>query len=114
MIRINKFINSRSILRLEKILDKRRVIQKTNISIVSKILKDIRKNKHKALIKYEKKFTKNTRIKPTSREINKAIRSLNPKIKKAIDYAYNRIFKYHSLQKVKNINYRDKNKYIHR
>ena len=108
MIRINKFINSRSILRLEKILDKRRVIQKTNISIVSKILKDIRKNKNKALIKYEKKFTKNTRIKPTSREINKAIRSLNPEIKRAIDYAYSRIFKYHSLQKVKNINYRDK------
>ncbi len=108
MIRINKFINSRSILRLEKLLDKRRVIQKTNISIVSKILKDIRKNKYKALIKYEKKFTKNSRIKPTSKEINKAIRSLNPKIKRAIDYAYSRIFKYHSLQKIKNISYTDK------
>jgi len=108
MIKINKFANSRSISRLEKLLDKRRFIQKTNISIVSKILKDIRKNKNKALIKYEKKFTKNTRIKPTSREINKAIRSLNPEIKRAIDYAYSRIFKYHSLQKVKNINYRDK------
>ena len=108
MIKINKFANSRSISRLEKLLDKRRFIQKTNISIVSKILKDIRKNKNKALIKYEKKFTKNTRIKPTSREINKAIRSLNPEIKRAIDYAYSRIFKYHSLQKVKNISYRDK------
>ena len=64
---------------------------------------DIRKNKHKALIKYEKKFTKNSRIKPTSKEINNAIRSLNPKIKRAIDYAYSRIFKYHSFQKVKNL-----------
>ena len=108
MIKINKFTNSRGILKLEQVLDKRRVIQNTNISVVSKILKDIRKNKNKALIKYEKKFSKNSRIKPSSREINKAIRSLNPKIKKAIDYAYNRIFKYHSLQKVKNINYRDK------
>ena len=69
-------------------MDKRRgVIQNTNIAVVSKILKDIRKNKNKALIKYEKKFSKNSRIKPSSREINKAITSLNPKVKKAIDYA---------------------------
>ena len=108
MIKVNRFTNPRSILKLEQLLDKRRVIQNTNISVVSKILKNIKKNKNKALIKYEKKFSKNSHIKPTTREINRAIRSLNPKIKKAIDYAYNRIFKYHSLQKVKNINYRDK------
>ena len=108
MIKINKFTNLRGMLKLEQVLDKRRFIQNTNISVVSKILKDIRKNKNKALIKYEKKFSKNSRIKPSSIEIKKAIRSLNPKIKKAIDYAHNRIFKYHSLQKVKNINYRDK------
>ncbi len=108
MIKVNRFTNPRSILKLEQLLDKRRVIQNTNISVVSKILKNIKKNKNKALIKYEKKFSKNSHIKPSTREINRAIRSLNPKIKKAIDYAYNRIFKYHSLQKVKNINYRDK------
>jgi len=108
MIKINRFTNPRSILQLEKVLDKRRVIQNKNISVVSKILKDIRKNKNKALIKYEKKFSKNNRIKPSLREINNAIGSLNPKVKKAIDYAYNRVFKYHSLQKVKNINYKDK------
>ena len=33
-----------------------------------------------------------------------AIKSLNPKIKKAIDFAYNRIFKYHSLKKPKILN----------
>ncbi len=49
MIKINKFTNSRGILKLEQVLDKRRVIQNTNISVVSKILKDIRKNKNKAL-----------------------------------------------------------------
>ena len=116
MIKISKFTNSRSILKLEQVLDKRRAIQNTNVSVVYKILSDIRKNKKKALIKYEKKFSKNSRIKPSSREINIAIRSLNPKIKKAIDYAYNRIFKYHSLQKVKNINYKDKlkNTFQHR
>ncbi len=108
MIKINKFIGSRGLTKLEQIINKRRVYQNTNIPIVLKIIKDVKKNKNRAVIKYEKKFSKNARIKPTTIEIKQAIRALNPKIKKAIDYAYNRIFKYHSLQKVKNINYRDK------
>ena len=108
MIKINKFINSKGLGKLEQILDKRRTSQNSAIPIVSKILNDVKKNKIKAVIKYEKKFSKNSKIKPSASEINEAIRSLNPKIKKAIDYAYNRIFKYHSLQKVKNIKYIDK------
>jgi len=108
MININTFKSSRGKLRLEKILAKRRINQNVNISIVSKILKDIKKNKNKAVIKYEKKFSNNNRIKPTSTEINNAIKILDPKIKKAIDFAYNRILKFHLLQKEKNIYYRDK------
>ena len=108
MIKINKFINSKGLGKLEQILDKRRASQNSTIPIVSKILNDVKKNKNKAVIKYEKRFSKNSKIKPSASEINEAIRSLNPKIKKAIDYAYNRIFKYHSLQKVKNIKYIDK------
>ena len=108
MININKFKSSRGKLRLEKILAKRRINQNVNISIVSKILKDIKKNKNKAVIKYEKKFSNNNRIKPSSTEINNAIKTLDPKIKKAIDFAYNRILKFHLLQKEKNIYYRDK------
>ena len=108
MININKFKSSRGKLRLEKILAKRRINQNVNNSIVSKILKDIKKNKNKAVIKYEKKFSNNNRIKPTKSEIKQAIRLLNPKVKKAIDYASNRIFKYHSLQRIKDVNYRDK------
>ena len=108
MIKINKFINSKGLGKLEQILDKRRAFQNSTIPIVSKILNDVKKNKNKAVIKYEKRFSKNSKIKPSANEINQAIRSLNPKIKKAIDYAYNRIFKYHSLQKVKNIKYIDK------
>ena len=41
-------------------------------------------------------------------KISKLIKSLNPKVKKAIDTAYNRIYKFHSLQKFKNISYTDK------
>ena len=82
-------------------LDKRRSGKEVDTSIVPKIIKDIRKNGKKALLKYEKKFSKNTEIVPSKDKVKKAIRALDPKIKKSIDLAYNRIFKFHSLQKPK-------------
>ncbi len=88
-------------------LDKRRSGKEVDTSIVPKIIKDIRKNGKKALLKYEKKFSKNTEIVPLKDKVNKAIRALDPKIKKSIDLAYNRIFKFHSLQKPKDIKYVD-------
>ena len=59
-------------------------------------------------MKYEKKFNQNKKIKPSLKEIKRSIKSLNPKVKKAIDDAYSRIYKFHSLQKFKNISYTDK------
>ncbi len=108
MIRILDCKNSNYLSRLKLILNKRRFKSKINTDIVIKIVKDIKKNKQKALLKYEKKFSKNTKIKPTKKEINKSIKSLDPKIKNAIDFAYSRILKFHSLQKNKNIKYVDK------
>ena len=96
--------------KLKIFLDKRRSGKIVDTSIVSKIIKDIKKNKLKALIKYEKKFSKNRKIKPTQREINQSIKTLDPKVKKAIDFAYSRIFEFHSLQKSKNIKYVDRYK----
>ena len=93
--------------KLKIILQKRRLGSKINTNIVSKIVKDVKKNKQKALLKYEKKFSNNTKIKPTKNEINDSIKSLDPKIKNAIDFAYSRILKFHSLQKTKNIKYLD-------
>ena len=115
MIKIKKFIGNKGLGRLEKLLDKRKASNNASIPIVTKILRDIKKNKKKAVIKYEKKFSDNIRVKPSTKEINLAIKSLNPKIKKAIDYAYNRILKYHSIQQIKNITYKDKlnNKFQH-
>ena len=108
MIKIKRFINPAGLNKLEQIIDKRRISKSNNIPVVLKILKDIRLNKNKALKKYENKFSNNKRLKPSKTEINKAINSLSPKIKNAIDFAYNRIFKYHSLQKAKNISFKDK------
>ena len=93
--------------KLKIFLEKRRSGKTINTSIVSKIIKDIKKDKLKALIKYEKKFSKNTKIKPSKKEINQSIKNLDPKIKKAIDFAYSRIFKFHSMQRAKNIKYVD-------
>ena len=92
---------------LTKFLDLRRSGKKNENKTISKILKDIKNNKNKSLLKYEKKFSKNSQIKPSIKQINKAIKSLDPKIKRAIDFAYKRIFKFHSLQKTTDIFYKD-------
>ena len=108
MINILDCRNSNYLSKLRSILEKRRSRNNVNTDIAKKIVKDVKKNKQKALLKYEKKFSKNTKIKPTKNEINKTIKSLDPKIKKAIDFAYSRIFKFHSLQKPKDIKYVDR------
>ena len=95
---------------LEFIISERKKKINSNLVAVSKIVKDIKKNGDKALLKYEKRFNKNTTIVPTTKQIRKSIKSLDPQVKKAIDIAYNRIYKFHSLQKFKDISYTDKYK----
>ena len=75
---------------------------------MTSIVRDVKKNGDKALLKYEKKFNKNNVIVPTTKQINKSIKSLDKKVKQSIDDAYNRIYKFHSLQKFQNISYTDK------
>ncbi len=93
---------------LETFLSRRKAKFQINSVSVSKIINDVKKNGDKALLKYEKRFNQNKKIKPNFKEIKKSIKSLNPKVKKAIDNAYSRIYKFHSLQKFKNISYTDK------
>ena len=93
---------------LDHLLSKRRVNIKLNKASVAKIINDVKKNGDKALIKYEKRFNQNLKIIPSHKQITKSIKSLNIKVKKAIDIAYKRIYKFHSLQKFKNISYIDK------
>ena len=94
--------------KLDDLLSKRKKkLQSKNVS-VTKIIKDVKRNGDKALLKYEKRFNKNNVITPSIKQINKSIKSLDKKVKKAIDDAYDRIYKFHSLQKFKNISYKDK------
>ena len=60
------------------------------------------------MLKYEKKFNLNKTIIPSAKQISRSIKSLDKKVKKAIDLAYSRIYKFHSFQKFKNISYSDK------
>ena len=92
---------------LDNLLSKRKnKIQLSSASVI-KIIKDVKANGDKAILKYEKKFNKNNIIAPNKEKINRLIKSLDPKVKRAIDLAYNRIYKFHSFQKFKNISYTD-------
>ncbi len=89
------------------LLQRKKKIQSNSVSVTN-IIKDVKKNGDKALLKYEKRFNQNNIIIPSSKQIKKSLNSLDKKVKKAIDIAYNRIYKFHSLQKFKNISYTDK------
>ena len=92
---------------LDNLLSKRKKkIQLSSASVI-KIIKDVKANGDKAILKYEKRFNKNSIIAPNKEKINRLIKSLDPKVKRAIDLAYNRIYKFHSFQKFKNISYTD-------
>ena len=93
--------------RLINFLEIRRSGKTIDTTIVKKILNDVKLNKKSALIKYEKKFSKNKSIKISDKQLKKAINLLDKKIKHSIDLAYSRIFKFHKKQKKKDIFYKD-------
>ena len=93
---------------LDNILIKRKYKIKSSLISVTGIINDVKKNGDKALLKYERKFNLNKTIIPSAKQISRSIKSLDKKVKKAIDLAYSRIYKFHSFQKFKNISYSDK------
>ena len=101
---------------LDKIINKRKVINKSNLKTVEKIINDVRKNKDLALVKYERKFNNNSQIVPSKKEIATAIKLLDPSVKRAIDDTYKRVKDWHLKQKPKDIYYKDKlgNKFYYR
>ncbi len=93
---------------LDNILNKRKIIDESTLSTVKKIINNVRTNKDKALTYYEKKFNQNSEIIPNKKDISKAIKLLDPKIKKAIKEIYNRVKEWHLKQKPNDIYYKDK------
>ena len=92
---------------LNKLL-KRREKSNGKTKIIKKIINDIRKNGDKALLKYERKFSNNFNIVSRKKYFSSEIKFLSFKVKKAIDFSFNRISNFHSRQKVKNIFYKDR------
>ena len=78
------------------LLQRKKKVQSNSVS-VSSIIKDVRKNGDKALAKYEKRFNQNKVIFPSQKQIANSIKSLDKKVKQAIDIAFNRIYKFHSF-----------------
>ena len=98
---------------LSNILQKRKM-QNPKIDLrVKKIIQDIKQNKDIALIKYEKKYSKQKNItlkniKFTIPERNKIIKKLDKQTKTSIDLAFNRIFNFHKRQKLSSYSFKDK------
>ena len=116
MLKVLKFNNKRTENTLKIFLDKRKSIQKNQTIIVSKILKNVKKNGDKAVLYYEKKFskikTKSNKLLFSIKEINKISNKTDLKTKKSIDLAFSRIKKFHSKQKFTSFSFKDKYKNI--
>ena len=93
---------------LIKKINKRSVFSDKDYNVAKKIVLDVKKNGDKAVLKYEKKFNKNYKLKTNYDNMDKNIKKLNPKVKKSIDFAFQRILSFHKNQKSKDIKFSDK------
>jgi histidinol dehydrogenase len=111
MLKVLKYNSKNSHKNLKVFLEKRKSNQKNLATIVRKIIKKVKKNGDRAVLKYEKKFSngkiKSNKIIFSNKEINQISKKTNKEIKKAIDLAFNRIKKFHIKQKFSNFKYKD-------
>ena len=93
--------------KLEVFLNKRKSNQKNLVSSVKKIIQNVRKNGDKAVLSYEKKYSKikskSKKVFFSQKEINQISKKIDKKIKKAIDLAFTRIKRFHLKQKISNL-----------
>ena len=112
MLKRIKYNQKKSSRILSTFLEKRKSIQKSKTLAVNKIILNVKKNGDKAVLTYEKKFSKiktnSNKIFFSSKEVNKLSKKIDKKLKKAIDLAFNRIKKFHSKQKFSSFRYKDK------
>ena len=112
-----KFFNANQknfLKKLDIVLSVRKLQQKNQSSSVKKILYDVRKEGDKAVIKYEKKFSKiklsPKNIKFSKNEIEMISKKIDKNLKNSIDIAFKRIKQFHSKQKFSSFRYKDKYK----
>ena len=111
MLKVLRYNKKNSSKTLERFLAKRKTIQKSQTFKVSQIIKKVKQNGDRAVLNYEKRFSKiktnSNKVSYSKNEINKISKKINLKIKKAIDLAYNRIKKFHSKQKFSSFTMKD-------
>ncbi len=116
MLKILKYNKKNSANVLEIFLNKRKSLQRSQTSAVNKIIQNVKKKGDKAVLNYEKKFSKikfnSSRVFFSKKEISDISKKTDKKIKKAIDLAYNRIKRFHSKQKFSSFKFSDKYKNI--
>ena len=116
MLKILKYNKKNSTNVLEIFLNKRKSLQRSQTSAVNKIIQNVKKKGDKAVLNYEKKFSKikfnSSRVYFSKKEISDISKKTDKKIKKAIDLAYNRIKRFHSKQKFSSFKFSDKYKNI--
>ena len=114
MLKLLKLNKKNSFNTLGNILNKRKSTQKNNTTVVQQIISNVKKNGDKAVIKYEKKFSKlkthSAKIIFSKQEVSSIANQVDKKIKLSIDLAFNRIKKFHIKQKFSSFRLKDKYK----
>ena len=99
--------------KLEIILNKRKIGRSGKLPAVKKIIADVFKNGDNSVIQYEKKFSNlknisNKNLKFTKIEIKTILKKLDNTIKKSIDIAYDRIYRFHKNQRLTTYKIKDR------
>ena len=114
MLKNLKYNQKKSLEILTTFLEKRKSFQKSQIPVVNRIIQNVKKSGDKAVLSYEKKFSKikikSTKIFFSTIEINKLSKKIDKKLQQAIDLAFNRIKKFHLKQKFSSFRLKDKYK----
>ena len=101
-----------SLKKLELIIEMRKYKQRDFSRDVKKILMNVKKNGDKAVLNYEKKFSKikstSKNIKFSKKEIDSLVKKIDKRLKYSIDIAYKRIKQFHLKQKFKSFKFKDK------
>ncbi len=98
--------------KLKIILDSRKFTQNKNTAIIKNILFNVKRKGDRAVVYYEKKYSKiknkSRTIKFSKSDIVKISKKIDSKLKKSIDISFARIKKFHSHQKFSDYKFKDK------
>ena len=112
MLKLLEIKNKNDFKKLDFFLNKRKLNQFSEKNLVKKIISQVKLKGDKAVLNYEKKFSKtrsnSNKIRFSQKEINRISNKIDKQLKKSIDIAFSRIKKFHSKQKFIQFKYKDR------